>query len=95
MKRILDGHDLTYSQMNGLSSLFGEFGRAMYVPNKKLRETEMSEDEVNDLVNKGYLELLSSGDYLLPGDVCGNAIISRLTEKVNNERIRQIKSGMF
>ena len=50
---------------------------------------------MNDLVNKGYLELLSSGDYLLPGDVCGNAIISRLTEKVNNERIRQIKSGMF
>ncbi len=95
MKRILDGHDLTYSQMNGLSSLFGEPGRAMIVANKELRETGLSDEEVKDLVNKGYLELLSSGEYLLPGDVDGNAIISRLTEQDNNERIRQMKSGMF
>lgn len=95
MKRILDGHDLTYSQMNGLSSLFGEPGRAMIVANKELRETGLSDEEVKDLVNKGYLELLSSGEYLLPGDVDGNAIISRLTEQDNDERIRQMNSRMF
>ena len=95
MKRILDGHDLTYSQINGLSSLFGEPGRAMPVTNNKLRETGMSEDEVEDLVNKGYLELLTNGDYLLPRDTCGNVIISRLTERGNDERIRQMNSRMF
>ena len=95
MKRILDGHDLTYSQMNGLSSLFGEPGRAMIVANKELRETGLSDEEVKDLVNKGYLELLSSGEYLLPGDVDRNAIISRLTEQDNDERIRQMNSRMF
>lgn len=95
MKRILDGHDLTYSQMNGLSSLFGEPGRAMIVANKELRETGLSDDEVKDLVNKGYLELLSSGEYLLPGDVDGNAFAYRLTEPSNLERIRHMKSGMI
>ena len=95
MKKHLDGHDLTYSQMKGLAPFFGALGRSMNVTNKKLSETGLSDDEVKDLVDKGYLEPLSSGDYLLPGDVDGNAIAFRLMEPSNRERIRQMNSGMF
>lgn len=95
MEKHLDGHDLTYSQMKGLSSLFGAPGRDMYVTNKALSETGLTDEEVKDLLNKGYLELLSSGDYLLPGDVDGNAFAYRLTEPSNLERIRQMKPSMF
>ena len=95
MGKQLDGHDLTYSQMKGLFSLFGAPKRAMYVANKVLRETGLTDEEVEDLVNKGYLELLSSGEYLLPGDVDGNAFAYRLTEPSNLKRIRHMKSGMI
>lgn len=94
MGKQLDGHDLTYSQMRGLSSLFGTPERAMYVTNKALSETGLTDEEVKDLVNKGYLELLPCGDYLLPGDVDGNAFAYRLTEPSNLERIRLMKSGV-
>lgn len=95
MNRILDGHDLTYSQMNGLACFSGGPGRAMRVGNKALREAGLSDDEVKDLVSKGYLEPLTDGDYLMPGDVDGDAIARRLREQSNREIIRQMKSGMF
>ncbi len=81
--------------MKGLSSLFDAPGRAVYVTKKALSETGLTDEEVKDLVNKVYLELLSSGDYLLPGNVDRNAFAYRLTEPSNLERIRQMKSDMF
>lgn len=95
MGKHLDGHNLTYSEIKVLASFLGGSGRPMNVSNKALRETGLSDEDVKDLENKGYLEHLTNGDYLLPRDVDGNAIASRLMEQSNCERIRQMNSGKF
>lgn len=95
MGRALDGYDLTSSQMKGLGTCFGTPGRVMRASKHALNDAGLSDDDVKDLVSKGYLEPLTSGDYLIPASVNGNAIVSRLRKQSNDDTIRQMIPGMF
>ena len=88
MGNVLDGHDLTDVQKRGLLACLGTPGRAKVVKKCQLREAGLSEDDVEDLGRKGYLESLTSGDYLIPASVNGNAIISRLCKYSNEDTIQ-------
>ena len=94
MGKVLDGHDLTDNQKRGLLACLGTPGCAMVVTKSRLRDAGLSEDEVEDLVRKGYLESLTDGGYLIPASVKGNAIIIRLCEQSNDDTIRQMISRM-
>ena len=90
--RVLDGSDINENQMKALGAYSVAPDRAIQVTMQKLGDEGLSDAEVNDLVDKGYLEALSNGDYLIPKDVDWMAIAKKLREPANKELIREMFS---
>ena len=95
MKR-LDGLDLTSKQIEGLMACFGAPGQTMLISKQRIAEVNLSHGEIEGLVAKGYLEELSSGDYLMPASSFDiDAFAARMSTKSNEDMIRQKCQGMF
>ena len=90
MGKLLNGSDITLHQIEGLIACLGAPDRAMIIQKQQLVEANLSDDEIDDLVAKGYLEMPSSG-YLIPAMVEGQSLINKMCEKRNNKAIRQIE----
>ena len=92
----LDGLDLTSKQREALMACFGAPGQAMEISKQRLAEAKLSDDEIEDILAKGYLEKVDSEVYLMPASSFDStAFITKLRTESNNEMIRQMSQGMF
>ncbi len=90
MGKPLDGSDLTLKQVKDLLAFFGAPGQVMLIQRQQLVEANLSNNEIDDFVAKGYLEITSSG-YLIPGTIDYRAFINKISEKHNSEVIKQME----
>ena len=90
-----DGSDLNYSQLRRLCGLFRASGSRVTLKVADLSTNGQLDDEILELINKGYMERMGNDYIIIPETVNQAAIIRRFVEPSNIKRIWEMSADLL
>lgn len=90
-----DGSDLNYSQLKRLCGLFQAAGSRAMFKVADLGTNGQLDDEILELINKGYVERMGDDYIVIPEEVNQAEVIRKFVEPSNIKRIREMSVSLL